>query len=127
MNGLGAALLADGPHASLGEQAHVFDRFVGAWDCHDVHLADDGTSGTFTGLTLQWLAWRSSRMHPGGMASWGEFAAAEPEFAERVLERFTLRKHSTLATLRHDGSPRISGTEVSFDGGELWLGMMRGR
>jgi Pyridoxamine 5'-phosphate oxidase len=63
-------------------------------------------------------------MHPGGMASWGEFAAAEPEFAERVLERFTLRKHSTLATLRHDGSPRISGTEVSFDGGELWLGMM---
>jgi Pyridoxamine 5'-phosphate oxidase len=58
------------------------------------------------------------------MASWGEFAAAEPEFAERVLERFTLRKHSTLATLRHDGSPRISGTEVSFDGGELWLGMM---
>jgi hypothetical protein len=39
--------------------------------------------------------------------------AAEPEFAERVLERFTLRKHSTLATLRHNGSPRISGTEVS--------------
>jgi hypothetical protein len=34
VNGLGAALLADGPHASLGEQAHVFDRLVGAWDCH---------------------------------------------------------------------------------------------
>jgi hypothetical protein len=43
MNGLGAALLADGPHASLGEQAHVFDRFVGAWDCHYVHLAEDGS------------------------------------------------------------------------------------
>jgi hypothetical protein len=40
------------------------------------------------------------------------------------FERFTLRKRSTLATLRHGGSPRISGTEVSFDGGELWLGMM---
>lgn len=60
------------------------------------------------------------------MASWGEFAAAEPEFAERVLERFTVRKHSTLATLRRDGSPRISGTEVSFDSGELSLGMMPG-
>jgi len=60
------------------------------------------------------------------VASWGEFAAAEPEFAERVLERFTQRKHSTLATLRRDGSPRISGTEVSFEGGELSLGMMPG-
>jgi hypothetical protein len=26
-----------------GEQAHVFDRFVGAWDCHYVHLAEDGS------------------------------------------------------------------------------------
>ena len=58
------------------------------------------------------------------MSSWGEFAATEPEFAERVIERFTVRKHSTLATLRRDGSPRISGTEVSFDSGELSLGMM---
>lgn len=60
------------------------------------------------------------------MASWGEFAAAEPEFADRVLERFSVRKHSTLATLRRDGSPRISGTEVSFGSGELSLGMMPG-
>jgi hypothetical protein len=36
-------LLADGSHASLGEQAHVFDRFVGAWDRHYVHLAEDGS------------------------------------------------------------------------------------
>jgi hypothetical protein len=60
------------------------------------------------------------------VASWGEFAAAEPEFADRVLERFSVRKHSTLATLRRDGSPRISGTEVSFGSGELSLGMMPG-
>jgi uncharacterized protein len=33
-----------GPQASLGEQAHVFDRFVGAWDCHYVHLAEDGSA-----------------------------------------------------------------------------------
>jgi hypothetical protein len=60
------------------------------------------------------------------MASWGEFAAAEPEFAERVRARFTARKHATLATLRQDRSPRISGTEVSFQDGGLVLGMMPG-
>jgi hypothetical protein len=60
------------------------------------------------------------------VTSWSEFAAAEPAFAQRVLERFNLRKHSTVATLRHDGSPRISGTEVSFDSGELSLGVMPG-
>jgi hypothetical protein len=37
-----------------------------------------------------------------------------------------VRRHSTLATLRLDGSPRISGIEVSFDAGELLLGMMPG-
>jgi hypothetical protein len=60
------------------------------------------------------------------VTTWGEFAAAEPAFAQRILERFTVRRHSTLATLRLDGSPRISGTEVSFDSGELSLGMMPG-
>lgn len=60
------------------------------------------------------------------MASWEEFAAAEPEFAERVRRRFAARKHSTVATLRKDGSPRISGTEVELRDGELVLGMMPG-
>jgi Recombinase len=60
------------------------------------------------------------------VTSWSEFAAAELAFAQRVLERFTLRKHSTVATLRHDGSPRISGTEVSFDSGGLSLAVMQG-
>jgi hypothetical protein len=30
----------------------------------------------------------------------------------------------TMATLRRDGSPRISGTEVEFSDGELWIGSM---
>jgi hypothetical protein len=60
------------------------------------------------------------------MTSWQAFEAEEPEFAERVRERFTARKHGTLATLRKDGSPRISGTEVQFRDGELWLGSMPG-
>jgi hypothetical protein len=60
------------------------------------------------------------------MASWTEFAAAEPALASRVKERFGIRKHKTLATLRRDGSPRISGIELEFADGELFLGMMPG-
>jgi hypothetical protein len=58
------------------------------------------------------------------MSSWKEIAAAEPDFAERVRRVFDLGKHKTLATLRRDGSPRISGSEVQFEVGELYLGMM---
>lgn len=61
------------------------------------------------------------------MASWSDVAAAEPDFTAQVLRTFAIRKHATLATLRRDGSPRISGTEVQFDpDGELYLGMMPG-
>jgi hypothetical protein len=35
-------------------------------------------------------------------------------------------QHHMMATLRRDGSPRISGTEVKFIGGQLVLGMMGG-
>ena len=58
------------------------------------------------------------------MATWTEFSAAAPELAERVKKSFDAHKHKTLATLRKDGSPRISGTEVEFSDGELWLGSM---
>ena len=34
------------------------------------------------------------------------------------------RKHLTMATLRRDGSPRISGTEVEFANGQLQIGSM---
>ena len=34
------------------------------------------------------------------------------------------RKHLTMATLRRDGSPRISGTEVKFTGEQLTIGSM---
>lgn len=60
------------------------------------------------------------------MAGWDEFARAEPELAASVLACFAVRKHCTLATLRRDGSPRISGTEVEFADGQVWLGVMAG-
>ena len=58
------------------------------------------------------------------MPSWAEFARAEPEFARRVRRLMSSRKHLTMATLRADGSPRISGTEVEFAGGVLRIGSM---
>ena len=60
------------------------------------------------------------------MASWRAVEEEAPELAglaRRYLDAFT---HKTLATLRRDGSPRISGTEVNFREGELWLGSMLG-
>ena len=58
------------------------------------------------------------------MASWAEFEAAAPDFASRVRALMSSRKHLTMATLRRDGSPRISGTEVKFAGGHLEIGSM---
>jgi hypothetical protein len=35
---------------------------------------------------------------------------------------FDLRRHKTLATLRQDGSPRISGIELEFVDGDVVMG-----
>ena len=58
------------------------------------------------------------------MASWNEVMGEAPELAARAFEYFEAQKHRTLATLRRDGSPRISGIEGDFREGELWLGCM---
>jgi general stress protein 26 len=58
------------------------------------------------------------------MPSWSEFEAAAPELAERVRARLDAHTHKTLATVRRDGSPRISGTETAVRDGELWIGSM---
>jgi len=60
------------------------------------------------------------------MPSWAEFEFAEPEFAARVRALIIARKHLTMATLRRDGSPRISGTEIELSDGKLWIGSMAG-
>jgi hypothetical protein len=59
------------------------------------------------------------------VASWSEFEAEAPELAARVRDRLDAHKHKTIATLRRDGSPRISGTETELSDGELWIGSMR--
>jgi hypothetical protein len=60
------------------------------------------------------------------MASWSEVEAAAPELAARARATLDAHKHKVLATLRRDGSPRLSGIEATFADGELWLGMMPG-
>jgi hypothetical protein len=58
------------------------------------------------------------------MASFADVDREEPEFAARVRAAFDARAHKLLATLRADGSPRISGIEMQFVGGEPWLAGM---
>jgi Pyridoxamine 5'-phosphate oxidase len=58
------------------------------------------------------------------MTTWSDLETAEPEFAQRVRALFDARKHKTIATLRADGSPRISGIEARFEDGELVFGSM---
>lgn len=59
------------------------------------------------------------------MTSFAAFETAAPELAATVRERFTAHRHHTLATVRRDGAPRVSGTEVELAGGELWIGSGR--
>jgi hypothetical protein len=58
------------------------------------------------------------------MTSWNDAALAAPDLAAAVQARFEATGLGYLATIRADGSPRISGVEASFWSGELWLGMM---
>jgi Pyridoxamine 5'-phosphate oxidase len=60
------------------------------------------------------------------MATWEEIEAAAPELAARARATLDAHRHKLLATLRRDGSPRLSGIEATFADGQLWLGMMPG-
>ena len=60
------------------------------------------------------------------MPSWSVVEAEAPKLAALARRFLDAHVHKTLATLRRDGSPRISGTEVTFADGELWLGSMGG-
>ncbi|MFC7527057.1 pyridoxamine 5'-phosphate oxidase family protein [Actinoplanes sp. GCM10030250] len=65
------------------------------------------------------------------MASWEEIEIESlkfgaPEFAARVRALFEAGTNKTIATLRRDGSPRISACEAQFEDGEITFGMMPG-
>ncbi len=58
------------------------------------------------------------------MARWSEVEREAPEVVALARKLFDAHVHKTIATLRRDGSPRISGTETNFRDGELWIGSM---
>ena len=59
-----------------------------------------------------------------GGRPWRDVESESPELAAKVRTRFEAHGLGFMATLRKDGSPRLSGIEPLFGEGELWLGMM---
>ncbi len=65
--------------------------------------------------------------HNDEMVHWSEIAQDAPDFALRVQKRFEAGTNKTLATLRRNGAPRISASEMEFSSaGEVAPGMMPG-
>jgi hypothetical protein len=60
------------------------------------------------------------------MPGFAELEADDPELAAKIRSAFAVAKHCTMATLRSDGAPRISGTEVEFEDGQVFLGSGEG-
>jgi hypothetical protein len=70
------------------------------------------------------LAPAPARRHAVAMATWSEFETAAPALAGEVRARLDAHTHKTIATVRRDGSPRISGIETQIIDGDLWTGSM---
>lgn len=51
-----------------------------------------------------------------------ELERDDPRLAADVRAAFARAKHCTIATLRSDGAPRISGTEVEVEDGRVYIG-----
>lgn len=60
------------------------------------------------------------------MARWTDVEHDAPDLAARARAFLDAHVHKTMATLRRDGAPRISGTETYLHDGDLWMGSMWG-
>ena len=69
---------------------------------------------------------RDGSVYRRGSGKLGRNRAVAPELARHARALLDAHVHKTLATLRADGSPRISGIEAKFIDGELWFGSMPG-
>lgn len=54
--------------------------------------------------------------------AWADFEKDASGLATRVRACFERHQHAVLATLRRDGSPRLSGLGAPIRDGHLWLG-----
>lgn len=59
-------------------------------------------------------------------AAWADLLEDSSELAERIAARFAANLHHVLGTVREDGAPRLSGTEVRIAEGRVTFGMMPG-
>jgi hypothetical protein len=60
------------------------------------------------------------------MSSWNAVEHEATDLADLARRRIEAHGLALVATIRADGSPRVSGVEPLFAGGELWFGMMPG-
>jgi nitroimidazol reductase NimA-like FMN-containing flavoprotein (pyridoxamine 5'-phosphate oxidase superfamily) len=58
------------------------------------------------------------------MASFADVETVEPELADRVRAILSSTTNAVLGTIRHDGSPRLSGADPYFHDGQLRLWSM---
>jgi hypothetical protein len=58
------------------------------------------------------------------MAGWSKIEAEAPALAALARGFLDAHVHKTIATVRRDGGPRISGIETRIADGELWFGSM---
>lgn len=61
-----------------------------------------------------------------GVARWADLEQDVPDLTGPVRRRFEMGLNKTIATVRRDGAPRISATELEFADGEVTFGMMGG-
>jgi Pyridoxamine 5'-phosphate oxidase len=75
-------------------------------------------------MSCDWLRSPAHEDQGGRVARWQDIVESEPDLAAQVRTVFESHKHKLIATLRRDGSPRLSGLEVEFKAGEVTFGMM---
>lgn len=56
--------------------------------------------------------------------SWSRLLAEAPALADTVRTRFAANRHHILGTVRTNGAPRLSGTEVDVTSDGIRIGMM---
>jgi hypothetical protein len=110
LTGPAAAAKEEGGHAHESYRTRFALRSTDGWNRSFRREADSVGGGCLAAV----------------VASWREFSEQAPEIAARVFDRFEAHRHKTMATIRADGGPRISGTEVPIKLGEVWLGGMTG-
>lgn len=53
---------------------------------------------------------------------WEALLDEQPQFAEQIRARFEQHAQHVLATLTVSGAPRVSGTQVHWTAGDVWIG-----